>query len=69
MMSDRIRFMLAAPFFITGFFLIFASVAIMAGFLTACAALYRVNQLLGPDDAPFLPPRLKEKKCQAPSTK
>jgi hypothetical protein len=53
MTLDRIRFALAAPFFVTGFFLIFMSAVIMAGFLTACAGVYRVNALLGPDDEPF----------------
>jgi hypothetical protein len=60
MILDRIRFILAAPFFITGFFLIFTSVVIMAGFLTACAGVYKVNQLLGADDAPFVPPNRKQ---------
>jgi hypothetical protein len=54
MITDRIRFVLATPFFITGFFLIFTSAVIMAGFLTACAGVYKVNQLLGADDAPFV---------------
>ena len=60
---DRIRFILAAPFFVTGFFLIFASAVIMVGFLTACAGVYKVNGLLGADDVPFLQPQPKEKKC------
>ena len=50
MTVDRIRFALAAPFFIAGFFLIFASAVIMTGLPTACAGLYRINQMLGPDD-------------------
>lgn len=53
MTTDRIRFILAAPFFITGFFLVFGSAVIMCGFRTACAGVDRVNTMLGPDDVPF----------------
>ena len=60
MILDRLRFILAAPFFVTGFFLLFASAAIMVGFLTACAGLYKVNQMLSADDAPFVQPSTRK---------
>ena len=53
MTFQRIRFILAAPLFITGFFLVFGSAVIMCGFRTACAGVDRMNAMLGPDDVPF----------------
>lgn len=52
MTPARIRFILAAPFFITGFFLVFGSAVIMCGFRTARRRLSR-ERAAGPGRCAF----------------